>query len=123
MIFVKLPDSGREAQWGIVELQGDMVSQSGNDLHGQFIGDLHYTKQGIPILIIGHHILTGKEVTLDKPYAVLERKRGVVSECCRNSDSETSHSTTEYNVRAVVRKKLLFKVRPKPIISQVLKSV
>jgi len=124
MILVKLPNEGKEAQWGILELQGDLASQSGDDLHGQFIGDLHYTKQGVPILIIGHHILTGKEVTLEKPYAVLERKRGVQQNCChQESTSELSEFKTEYQIRAVIKKKLLFKVRPKPIISNVLKSV
>ncbi|KAJ1529885.1 hypothetical protein ONE63_006617 [Megalurothrips usitatus] len=124
MIFVKLPDEGKESQWGIIELQGDLVSQGGNDLHGQFIGDLHYTTQGIPTLIIGHHILTGKEIPLDKPFAVLERKRGVKPDCCKEEESSKMlDSQTEYQIRAIVRKKLLFKVRPKPIISNVLKSV
>lgn len=31
--------------------------------------------------------------------------------------------TTEYHVRAIVRKKLMFKSRPKPIIANVAKSV
>lgn len=44
-IFVSRPNEGKEAQWGIIEMQGDLISQSGDDLHGQFIGDLHYTKQ------------------------------------------------------------------------------
>ncbi|KAK3915545.1 Chromosome transmission fidelity protein 8-like protein [Frankliniella fusca] len=123
MILIKLPDEGKEVQWGIVELQGDLISQSGEDTHGQFIGDLHYTKQGTPILIIGHHILTGKEVVLEKPFAVLERKRGVQPDCCKLENSAVTEFNTEYQIRAVIKKKLLFKVRPKPIISNVLKSV
>lgn len=123
MILVKLPDEGKEAQWGIVELQGDLISQSGEDLQGQFIGDLHYTKQGTPILIIGHHILTGKEVSLEKPFAVLQRNRGVKPDSCKESASCTSTFQTEYQIQAIIKKKLLFKVRPKPIISNVLKSV
>ncbi|XP_034250015.1 chromosome transmission fidelity protein 8 homolog [Thrips palmi] len=123
MILVKLPEEGKETQWGIVELQGDIVSQSGNDLHGQFIGDLHYTKQGTPIFIIGHHILTGKEVSLEKPFAVLERKRGILPQCCEEDNPEKSEFRTEYQIRAIIKKKLIFKVRPKPIISNVLNSV
>lgn len=34
-----------------------------------------------------------------------------------------SQTTTEYRVRAIVRKKLIFKTRPKPIIANVAKSV
>lgn len=123
MILIKLPEEGKETQWGIIELQGDLMSQSGDDLHGQFIGDLHYTKQGTPTLIIGHHILTGKEVSLEKPFAVLERKRGVLSECCHGESAEKSDFNTEYLIRAIIKKKLIFKVRPKPIISNVLNSV
>lgn len=34
-----------------------------------------------------------------------------------------SQTTTEYRVRAIVRKKLIFKTRPKPIIANVAKTV
>lgn len=34
-----------------------------------------------------------------------------------------SRTTTEYRVRAIVRKKLIFKTRPKPIIANVAKAV
>lgn len=34
-----------------------------------------------------------------------------------------SRPTTEYRIRAIVRKKLVFKTRPKPIISHVAKTV
>lgn len=34
-----------------------------------------------------------------------------------------SQTTTEYRVRAIVRKKLIFKIRPKPIIANVAKTV
>lgn len=34
-----------------------------------------------------------------------------------------SQTTTEYRVRAIVRKKLIFKTRPKPIIANVGKTV
>ncbi|XP_073995947.1 chromosome transmission fidelity protein 8 homolog [Rhodnius prolixus] len=107
-ILVKLDEN--LGTWGIIELQGDLKSRVDNSLESQFVGDLHYGFQsnGIPILIIGHHILYGKCVTMDKPFAVLEKV----------TDENTSgDKSTEYLVKALVKKKLLFKIRPKPIIA------
>ena len=33
------------AEWVILELQGDLESRCGEQLNGNFIGDLHYTDQ------------------------------------------------------------------------------
>jgi chromosome transmission fidelity protein 8 len=84
----------------------------------KFIGDLHFsrTSSGAPILIIGHHILYGKEVALDKPIVAVEKVLA--------SDEEVGGaSATDYVVKAIVKKKLLFKTRPKPIIANVPKKI
>lgn len=68
------------------------------------VGDLHYyNKNKHPVLVLGHHVLNGKETKLDQPMAVIEKV---------NTDNKT-----EYKVKAIVKKKLLFKSRPRPIIS------
>ncbi|CAB0015871.1 unnamed protein product [Nesidiocoris tenuis] len=110
-IIVKMDDGGAEP-WGIVELQGDLESREGHgSLQSKFVGDLHYTTQGgIPTLIIGHHILYGKAVNMEKPYAVLEKQ---------TSDTDNGVQRVKYVVKAFVKKKLIFKVRPKPIIANV----
>nr|CAD7427255.1 unnamed protein product [Timema monikensis] len=105
-----LPDGSGINHWGLVELQGDLQSRSKNCLYDQFIGDLHYSKEGVPMLIIGHHILHGKEVTLEKPFVVMQRVQ-------HSEDTFSQPGQSEYIVKAIVKKKLLFKTRPKPIIA------
>ncbi|XP_055706289.1 chromosome transmission fidelity protein 8 homolog [Phlebotomus papatasi] len=130
-------------EWGFIELQGDLEVRGEQSMDKQFIGDLYYTKYGQPILIIGHHILHGREVTMEKPYAVLEKivKPTEKSPEDENmevdvnqsiSDSQILDSTvaiehksrqkTEYLVKAIVKKKLIFRARPKPIIANVTKK-
>lgn len=144
--------------WAIIEMQGDLESRIGDvQLEGKFVGDLHFTKAGqIPVLIIGHHILYGKVVKLEKPLVIMEKcQKQIVKEeeikdslelvnACGDDVSNTQSETTEmevddmtktsaadnvekhgtvYNVRAIIRKKLLFKSRPKPIIANVPKKI
>lgn len=98
-IYRKIND--RENNWAIIELQGDLQSNQ-TPLDNKCIGDLNYTKDGVPTLIIGSHLLTGKETDLAKPLVLLEKKCG---------------DKTEYFIKTIIKKKLLFKTRPKPIVS------
>ncbi|XP_014274233.1 chromosome transmission fidelity protein 8 homolog [Halyomorpha halys] len=104
-VYLKMADNPHT--WGIIELQGDLESRNGGALQSQFVGDLHYGMQsnGVPTLIVGHHILYGKAVPLEKPFAVMEKKKTDIN--------------TEYIIKALVDRKLVFKIRPKPIIAAV----
>lgn len=102
-VYAFRPGASAAEEWSIVELQGDIQSHAGQISGTQLIGDLHYKKDGTPTLIIGNHLLFGKEAQLDKPLAVLEKHI-------------TPNSKTEYTVKALVTRKLIFKTRPKPII-------
>ena len=69
-------------------------------------------------MIIGHHILYGKVIDLDKPLVAIEKL-----EVGKDLDQEEMMDVddhlelkTEYRVTSVIKKKLIFKTRPKPII-------
>ncbi|XP_050664564.1 chromosome transmission fidelity protein 8 homolog [Leptidea sinapis] len=109
-IDCKTKSEGGVPEWAIVELQGLIQTKKDNLSGPTTVGDLHYfTRNRHPVLILGHHVLNGKETKLEQPMAVLEKVE---------EDGEM-----RYQVKAVVKKKLLFKSRPKPIISNVAERV
>lgn len=97
-------------EWALVELQG-LVQMRREELGGRAAaGDLHcLARSRQPVLVLGHHVLSGKEVKLDQPMAVMEKT--------------IENDKVSYRVKAIVKKKLLFKSRPKPIISNVSERV
>ncbi|CAB3383022.1 Hypothetical predicted protein [Cloeon dipterum] len=93
--------------WSMIELQGDLQSnEKAAPFHGKIIGDLHYNLEGEPMLIIGHHVLTGRIAKLEKPLAILKKKQ-----------KEDEFEVTEYEVQGMVVQKLLFSERPRPIVA------
>ena len=70
-ILIRLSDQCGE--WYIVELQGVLETKDGLTLSNLWIGDLHFDADGRPQMIIGHHLLSGSFVKLDKPLAVMKK--------------------------------------------------
>ncbi|XP_001199744.2 chromosome transmission fidelity protein 8 homolog [Strongylocentrotus purpuratus] len=140
-LYVKSPTApGATPEWMLIELQGAIESPDNEQLTGRFIGDLHFNLKGVPVLIIGHHILYGKVTDLEKPFIVLMKNENAAkvidgdhasdamdvdsSQDGNGRDNTLSQQDdTYYYVNAVIKKKMIFKARPKPIITNVPKKV
>ncbi|OAO14166.1 chromosome transmission fidelity protein 8 [Blastocystis sp. ATCC 50177/Nand II] len=106
MIYVPIVDreSGKQ-QWVIIELQGTLHNCNEAPLNGCDLGTLQWTN-GNPVLRIGNHLCEGKVVKLQKPILVTSR----------GEDSESEHNGPHYVIEAIVREKLLFSNRPRPLL-------
>ncbi|KAI6655065.1 hypothetical protein LOD99_2354 [Oopsacas minuta] len=105
------PDS---KEWIIIELQGSVETYNSLPLKDVGLGDLHYNANGEPLLILGHHLLKGKIVNLSNPIGVFAKQTKKQNSTL--SDSITDDVTCDYEVVALVRKKIIFATRPKPIL-------
>lgn len=70
-------------------------------------------------------MLTGKVMDLDKPLAVLSKTTQRSRRSHHQAHEEEvidqkSGNCSEYEVKALVRRKIIFKNRPKPIITSIL---
>ena len=126
---------GSVDQWGLIELQGKIETRDQISINDMHIGDLHFNQKGVPNLIVGHHLLTGKIIDLEKPYAILKKRTITVERVTMDSDNGTkdcemnmeensttgaASNSTEYEVVALINRKILFSNRPKPIITKTL---
>ncbi|CAN4101478.1 unnamed protein product [Withania somnifera] len=103
-------------EWTILELQGVIeVQPSFKDrLQNLRIGTLcrpntqeHYT------FTVGYHELTGTKVPLKKPMLVLKKIKFATKE----EKGDINSSRVELDVIGVIRQRILFKTRPKALIS------
>ncbi|KAJ1259202.1 hypothetical protein BS78_10G136400 [Paspalum vaginatum] len=109
-------------EWAVVELQGVVQPQASfaGDIRGLHIGRLcaspspsSASKVGYTFTV-GYHELAGTKVTLKKPLLVLRKKK--VSGGA--GDEEPPSAEVELEVIGIIRHKILFKERPKALISK-----
>eukprot|EP00127_Corallochytrium_limacisporum_P006021 Clim_evm10s216 gene=Clim_evmTU10s216 len=92
----------------IIELQGSIETQK-SDLSGMDLGTLTMNNEtGKPEMVIGHHQLLGEYVNLPKQMHVMRK--------IKRRDPDNGTVTVEYEIMAVVKQKIMFKHRPRPII-------
>ncbi|XP_065189261.1 chromosome transmission fidelity protein 8 homolog [Sycon ciliatum] len=153
MVQIVLRIADDPVEWGLVELQGKLETKDEDEFEGMNIGDLHFDERGTPLLVIGHHLLSGKVVKLERPYAIMDKivKRtgadgeevtmvdedspsaaastslteggaGDLDDQSSSTGSSAPATSTEYVISAVIRKKVIFKIRPKPIVRKRVKK-
>uniref|UniRef100_A0ACD5XUR9 Uncharacterized protein n=1 Tax=Avena sativa TaxID=4498 RepID=A0ACD5XUR9_AVESA len=104
-------------EWAVVEVQGVLQPQpcfSGR-IQGLHIGRLCSTSsspssKGAYTFTVGYHELAGTRVTLKKPLLVMRKKK--------KNDGQGGPAAVELEVIGVIRHKILFKDRPKALISK-----
>ncbi|WCJ36626.1 hypothetical protein M5689_017815 [Euphorbia peplus] len=104
-------------EWAIVELQGVVEVQPSFQHHLQnlVIGDLcRPSSQENYTFTVGYHELMGSKVTLKKPFLVLRK----VKHMDLDGDFRKNLATVEMDVVGIIRHKILFKNRPKALISK-----
>ncbi|KAI0090997.1 Ctf8-domain-containing protein [Irpex rosettiformis] len=103
----------------LIELQGSLDVEG--EISGQLVGKLDLeTDPKKPTLLIGHHLLEGKLQNLAKPLAVMHKNSRESSKPGGEMVQEVdSSSSTEWDIVAVVRRKMVFTKRPMPMVGRV----
>ncbi|KAL0400776.1 UNVERIFIED_CONTAM: Chromosome transmission fidelity protein 8 [Sesamum latifolium] len=110
---------GNCPEWAIVELQGVVEAQPSfeNRLQNLQIGVLcRPSSQENYTFTVGYHELTGTKVSLKKPILVLKKIK-LRKEEEEEGEDDVNSAGVELDVIGVIRHKILFKTRPKALIS------
>jgi len=99
--IVRLGSSG-DHEWRLLEVQGTLsVDDEGVLKDGIDVGTLNQV-DGVYQLLVGNHLLEGREVALKKTFAVMDRE-----------------DDNDFSVTGFIRKKIVFKSRPKPVMKKI----
>uniref|UniRef100_A0A0A9E494 Uncharacterized protein n=1 Tax=Arundo donax TaxID=35708 RepID=A0A0A9E494_ARUDO len=110
-------------EWAVVELQGVVQAQASfaGDIRGLHIGRLCSSSSCGYTFTVGYHELAGTKLTLKKPLLVLRKKKKVSSGVGGGQEPPAPSAAAEMDLEVigVIRHKILFKDRPKALISKV----
>jgi len=96
----------------IIDLQGTL--DFNGDVSSRTMGHLAWRKDGLASLIIGHQLMEGKIVQMERPFLVVNKSTITDAESSEGADSVVKSC----NLVGVIRRKLVFKTRPRPIVTQ-----
>lgn len=86
-------------EWCLLEFQGEIVG----DLVGNELGRIVVKDEGRAEMEIGQHFLEGSVVSLKLPFLIMQKS------------SSSNDGSNSIPIEGYVRKKIIFKTRPKPI--------
>eukprot|EP01039_Chlorochromonas_danica_P006025 gene6025-6635_t len=106
----------QELEWGMIEFQGDLVGQ----LEGQVLGQAEIRADGKVEMELGQQLLEGSVITLKNPFLVvaspsqqpLEEPQPTEEDSDLNESRQSPQSLA---ILGVIKKKIIFNSRPKPI--------
>uniref|UniRef100_A0A914YL32 Uncharacterized protein n=1 Tax=Panagrolaimus superbus TaxID=310955 RepID=A0A914YL32_9BILA len=87
----------------LIELQGTF--EINDDISGMEFGEIQWNN-GIPYVKIVNNLYEGKFVDLEKPLLLLNKKT-----------AKKSGVNQQCEIEAIIERKLLFNIRPRPIIT------
>ncbi|KAK4784147.1 hypothetical protein SAY86_018515 [Trapa natans] len=105
-------------EWAIIELQGVVEVQPDfqEQLKNLKIGQICRSSEDTYTFTIGYHELTGSKVPMKKPLLVLKKIKKNIED---NADTNPSNPfKMELEVIGIIRHKILFKTRPKALITR-----
>mmetsp|Transcript_23527 Transcript_23527/g.51418 ORF Transcript_23527/g.51418 Transcript_23527/m.51418 type:complete len:140 (-) Transcript_23527:2-421(-) len=116
-------DCGECNEWAILEFQGEIELQSPDlSLNNLEVGTLcQLTPKNIKVTV-GYHEIEGSLIALKKPVALLRSRFATSDEEATpmqtSDDNDEAKVCEGFDIIGIVRKKYMFKHRPKALISK-----
>jgi hypothetical protein len=104
-----IPNEKGLGELTLIELQGTF--EINDDISGMEFSEIQW-KNGIPFMKIVNNLYEGKFVDLEKPLILLDK---------RTAKKRIDGKHHQCEIEAIIERKLLFNIRPKPIITVITK--